>query len=228
MVSSSTELPSPDEIYSWVLEQNDPEIIGLFERMGSGDPVLSWSPDDQVIQIKELRRLNQYWRALAGSAMPPRSAFLPEDVFYILGNLNLIDHRIEENILHYRLFGTLIAERYGKDLTGESVPEAPPTLGRFFAAVYRAVLATGEPLYTRHVPPPDSTVKDCQRLILPFADDSGTARHLLVAHLPYQPPSGSVARPGPYRAVARSTVSTRSNNGWSSSPSARNAATVAE
>lgn len=43
----------------------------------------------------------------------------------------------------YRLFGTVIAERYGEDLTGTTVNVTGGSLARYFAAAFRAILAKG-------------------------------------------------------------------------------------
>ena len=187
-------LPEPAVILDWILGRRDGEITHLFEELGSASPRLDWDPEPETFESGKLRQLNEHWRGLAGDGVPARSDFYPEDVAYMLGNLALIELCEETGDLRYRLFGTTLAERYERDLTGTAVAETAETLARFFAAAFRGVLREQRPLYTRHLPPNESEVNDCQRLILPFADGNGVARHLLIGHLPYRAPLGSVAR----------------------------------
>lgn len=189
-------LPEPAVILDWIVGQRDDEITHLFEELGSASPRLEWDPAPESFESGKLRRLNDHWRGLADDGLPARSDFYPEDVAYMLGNLALIELCEQTGVLRYRLFGTALAERYERDLTGTAVAETSETLARFFAAAFRGVLREQRPLYTRHLPPKKSEVNDCQRLILPFADLNGAPRHLLIGHLPYRSPLGSVARGG--------------------------------
>ncbi len=186
-------LPTPAEILDWILGRRDREITRLFEDLGSATPRLEWDPSPQSFESEKLRRLNAHWRELAKNGLPVRADFYPENVSYMLRNLALIDLCRESGGLRYRLYGTALAERYERDLTGTEVSESAETLARFFGAAFRAVLRERHPLYTRHLPPMDSSVNDCQRLILPFGDGNGEARHLLIGHLPYRSPIGSIA-----------------------------------
>jgi hypothetical protein len=187
-------LPSPASIKDWVLKGRIGEITALFESLGSMSPRVDWDPTPKTFEADRLQRLNDYWHGLADGGLPARSAFYPEHVVYVLGNVAVIDLDNDTDSLRYRLFGTAIAERYGADLTGTTVNETGGNLARYFAAAFRAVLAKGRPLYTRHLPSEDSPIRDCQRLILPFGDANGVAQHLVVAHLPFRPPVGSLAR----------------------------------
>jgi hypothetical protein len=191
---SSSTLPSPNTLVDWVINGRSQLVIELFEKMGSTSPRLDWEPAPEAFESDYLRELNDYWHTLADGKTPPRSSFYPEHVAYILGSLCTIDLVEETDSLHYRLYGSAIAERYGRDLTGTVINESAESLTRFFAASFRGALDKGLPLYTRYLPPLESPVKDCQRLILPFADEGGEARHLVIAHLPYRPPMGSIAR----------------------------------
>jgi hypothetical protein len=187
-------LPSPAELLTWVLDTRVQPITKMFEDLGSASPRRDWDPPREIIESDRLRRLNDHWHALGAGEIPARSSFFPEHVAYILGNLAVIDLDESTGSLGYRLYGTAVSERYGRDLTGTTIDESGETLARFFAAAFRGVLEKRRPLYTRHSPPSTSLVRDCQRLILPFADDQGVLRHLVVGHLPYRPPIGSVAR----------------------------------
>ena len=187
-------LPAPTEILDWILDRRSAEISRLFEDLGSAAPQLDWDPSPQTFESDKLRRLNEHWRGLAKGGLPARSDFFPEDVPYMLGNLALVDLCEQTGGLRYRVFGTTMAERYERDLTGTEVAESAETLTRFFGAAFRGVLKERRPLYTRHLPPKDAPVRDCQRLILPYADGTGAARHLLIGHLPYRSPIGSIAR----------------------------------
>ena len=71
-------------------------------------------------------------------------------------------------VLVCALYGSFIASRYAEDRTGQSPTVCNVGMGQFFNAAYRASMHRKEPLFTRHAPPPDSKVKACQRLILPF------------------------------------------------------------
>ena len=154
--STAKMLPTPAEILDWVLGRRTAEITRLFENLGSAAPQLDWDPAPHSFESEKLCRLNEHWHSLAKGGLPARSDFYPEDVPYMLGNLALVELSEESGALRYRVYGTALAERYERDLTGTEVAESAESLARFFGAAFRGVLKERRPLYTRHLPPEDS------------------------------------------------------------------------
>jgi hypothetical protein len=107
-----------------------------------------------------------------------RDDFLPEDVPPLLGNLVLLECRGAGFV--YRLVGTNIAGRHGRDLTGCALDEWPDTIAATIAAQYRTVLAERRPILSHYTGPAyrsgrfDIVERRWEKLALPlsFAGDA--------------------------------------------------------
>jgi len=82
-------------------------------------------PAPQEIVHPGLRALYDYWdERRSGRNMPGRQDLDPLDVPALLPNLMLIDVAVAPFRMAYRVVGTALVERMGRDTTGMSVEEA--------------------------------------------------------------------------------------------------------
>jgi hypothetical protein len=94
-------------------------------------PDQSQSPEParlpEGIRHPSLIRLYEHWEAKRGArAMPSRTDFDPVDLSYILGHLLLMDVIGPPPWrFRYRLIGSELTQRSGRDLTGRMVDELP-------------------------------------------------------------------------------------------------------
>ena len=159
-----------------------------FARRGGDPPVVIWSPTPEQIGAAQLRFLLTHWDALRGTrAMPSRGEISPLELRPALGFVSLIDAVGEGRFdFCYRLYGTEAAQRVGFDMTGRSLWTFPtePWLLVYHAAVYRAVMLRGLPLFTRHKPAMRQRVLESQRLALPLADEASLPSRVLAGIVP--------------------------------------------
>jgi hypothetical protein len=88
----------------------------------------------------------------------------------------------------YRVYGTHVADRAGRDWTGFTVADMTqrvlPPLSLFFRASYKAVHNVGRPLFTRHRAPEWLLIARWERLVVPLFDETGACCRFLVAIVP--------------------------------------------
>ena len=86
-------------------------------------------PDE--IRHPNLVRLYTHWDEMRrGKAMPARSDFDPLALPQLLGNLILVDVQHEPLRFRYRLIGSRLTERIGRDMTGRFFDEIPEPVYR--------------------------------------------------------------------------------------------------
>jgi hypothetical protein len=157
--------------------------------MFGADTVLAWEPDDADLPLPALRFLLAWWRKRVprGGGLPPASAPLdPLELRPALGHLMTMDVLPGAGDFRYRLFGTIIAERSGFDLTGKLASEvpAPRDAVLWFLATYGAAALEAAPLYTEHTPWSSMSVTRWYRLILPLAGPDGSVQRFVVGNVP--------------------------------------------
>jgi hypothetical protein len=137
-----------------------------------------------VIVHPRLRNLLAFWNAKRGDRMlPARTAIDALDLWEWLGNLLLIESA-PEGEFRYRVYGTGLAEYYGRDLTGKTTAALRPEVRAVVRGEYAAVCRSGQPLlvtHTRHVREQPTRV---EKLILPFSGDGCTVDRLLAGAYP--------------------------------------------
>ena len=85
----------------------------------------------QEIRHPNLVRLYRHWEMLKGTReMPSRAEFDPLALPDLLGNLLLIDVLRDPLRFRYRLIGSRLTERVGRDMTGHFFDEVPEPLYR--------------------------------------------------------------------------------------------------
>ncbi|MGF1591729.1 MAG: PAS domain-containing protein [Kiloniellaceae bacterium] len=83
-----------------------------------------FNPEPQSIEHPGLRALHDYWVSRRdGGLLPGRQHLDPLDIPGLLPNLTLIDV-VAAAALRYRLVGTALVGRIGRDITGRLVKEA--------------------------------------------------------------------------------------------------------
>ncbi|MEQ8348664.1 MAG: PAS domain-containing protein [Sneathiellaceae bacterium] len=165
------------------------DLAGLarhFAAFGATLPRLAWSPGMAELDEPVLRTLLAYWTQLPRGPRAPLSAGLaPRGMKGALSHVMLMDALDGGRDFRYRVYGSAIAARSGRDITGRTVTEVPlvPLL-EFFLASYRACAARAEPLFVRHAPPVQVHIVSWDRLILPLDDGTGAIHRLLVGNVP--------------------------------------------
>lgn len=175
-----------DDLTHAVIEGRSAPIDALFREIDSPVPVLRWAPDDAFLGSPPLRFLNRFWREQGGPArLPPSTAIDPLALGPALGYLMLLEPIDGGADFLYRLYGTIVAEYAGIEMTGKRVWDVPaPLVAAYFVATYRAVLAERRPLFAHHATHHDIQIAQWDRLILPFAGADGGVDRLLVGNVP--------------------------------------------
>jgi len=95
-----------------------------------------------------LQQLLDYWqRKAAGRPFPQRADIDPLELRFALGNLLLVELAGSAPVrFRYRLWGIVLSEDYGHDMTSRHVDELQPAeLAREVQRAYEEVVATGQP-----------------------------------------------------------------------------------
>ena len=134
------------------------------------------------IKTPALQRLYRAWEEKrAGRDFPARRDFDPLDLKYVLGNLSLIDVRYDPLRFRYRIHGTNIAERTGKELTGREVAAIELSEHRNLATQhFIQVIERRVPIvhYRRHALV-DNRVWSYEALVMPLSSDGKTIDMLM-------------------------------------------------
>ena len=141
------------------------------------------NPAPQAIEHPGLRALYDYWeRSRPGEGLPGRQHLDPLDIPELLPNLLLIDVLSPENF-RYRLVGTALAARVGRDTTGLSIIEAYPNDDwEEIHPDYRYIIDSRRPcLRWTAVTDIRGTSQAYQRLLLPLARDGERVDMILAA-----------------------------------------------
>ena len=123
-----------------------------------------------------LRRMYTYWQSKCRTdRLPARKDIDPIDFPWALGWVCLLDVERYPMNFRYRLDGTTIAERYGADLTGQTIDVVKPG---FHAALlhkhFSEVAETGRPSVYRISLRYGGQARTYMRLALPFARDGAS------------------------------------------------------
>ncbi len=151
---------------------------------------IAWIDRQDQLDEPKLAFLFAHWRALADKCggVPDRHAIDVLDLVPAIGNLMLLDAERDGFDAIYRVYGTGVADRAGRDWTGYRVAEmnritrTPNAL--LYRACYRAVRRRPAPLFTEHSSAKWLGVYSWRRLILPLADGGSDCARYLVGNLP--------------------------------------------
>lgn len=136
-----------------------------------------------AVDDKRLRRLLAYWQGKCeGNRLPGRQHIDPVEFPYVLGWVSLIDVSHNPRRFRYRLFGSLIVERFGVDLTGRYLEDfEQPEFRAFLERAWNAVVDSRAPAHEFNNRVIDETRYEFETLRLPLASDGETVDMLLVA-----------------------------------------------
>jgi hypothetical protein len=129
----------------------------------------------------ELRRLRADWNARRSGRFPKRSDFDPRDLRYILGRISLIDIHREPLRFFYRIHGSDLARRLGRDLTGKFFePTSAEAQPNFTGDQLVAVAESGEPSVARYTGERvGDHIWNFEALVLPLSRDGHALDMLL-------------------------------------------------
>jgi hypothetical protein len=147
-----------------------------------------------TIENVNLDALRSYWREKRnGRELPSRADIDPLELKQHLGNLYLIDVFPDHADFRYRLLGTRITERYGRDSTGKTVSEVyrrtDPATCEWLIALYATVARARVPV--RASAPLRAVNKEhlsFDAIYLPLSGDGKTVDMILGEVLFFTPP----------------------------------------
>jgi hypothetical protein len=132
-----------------------------------------------------LRRLLDLWNAKRGERlMPVRADF---DVFELkdwVGNLMIIEVLPGAAEFRYRLYGSVLASYYDRDLTGRLTEGLPPETRDTVRREYAEVCAVRRPMMVERKRSVKHSERMVAKLILPLAGPDGNVHMMLVASYP--------------------------------------------
>jgi hypothetical protein len=143
--------------------------------------------NDAPLQIQHplLQRLLDLWNAKRdGRLMPARADF---DVFELrdwLGNLMLLDVLDGASEFRYRLYGSVLAAYYDRDLTGKLTAVLPPETRDIVRREYSEACRTRRPMMIERRRSVRQSTRMVAKLILPLASDGLAVDMILVASYP--------------------------------------------
>lgn len=135
----------------------------------------------------ELARLFDLWNGKRGDRpMPARGDFEVSELKDWLGNLMLIEVERDSGSLdfRYRVYGTVLAEWFGRDLTRKSDAALRDDARATVRDEYERVCRKGEPLLTLHDRHLGRRRARMAKLVLPLSDNGDTVDRLLAAAYP--------------------------------------------
>ena len=160
---------------------------------GAGREGLGHLVDPATLELPLLRNILEYWRKKRGDrAMPARRDIDPQELKQHLRNLFLLN--VEGDDFRYRLLGSAITERYGRNSTGKLVSEvyaSTPPIREWYLETLRAVAREKRPVLA--FAPLRAIKKEfilIEALHLPLSNDEKTINMIFgAAHFTVQRPA---------------------------------------
>lgn len=155
-------------------------IDGFFAENAVDHPIVQWCPEPERLDYDPMQYLMELWLQLNEThGLPPASNIDPSQLRPALGRLLILEPVENYSDFRYRLYGTVLSTRMGRDFTGTLVSEFEASyISDFYLATYRAVCRRREALYTCHFPSERSYARKIQRLILPYGAGGDVTRIL--------------------------------------------------
>jgi hypothetical protein len=137
------------------------------------------------IKTARLVELLAWWNARCGARpMPSRADFEVSELKPWLGNIHLIDVEEGGAEFRYRVYGSNIAQYFGRDLTGLTTAVARSATRDIVRSEYMTVVRERRPMLVqreRSIAGRDTPV---ERLILPLSADGAGVDKLMVGSYP--------------------------------------------
>ncbi|MEO9904347.1 PAS domain-containing protein [Nisaea sp.] len=182
-----SEFQSAAEIRDALVKDDLNTVDRYFLQFGARNPAVVWNPEHNQLEDERLQRLLSYWREKADGRTGASIASIdPTEMRFVLGYLMLLDVIEDGFDFRYRLYGTMISERFGRDVTGSTLRQFGDRefIISFFLGSYQAVTDRRQPLLTVHYPKHTSETASWTRLILPLKDENDEITRLLVGQIP--------------------------------------------
>ncbi len=185
-----------------MLDDRQTPLKDYFIARGARLESLIWSPTTADTDQSIMRFLIEYWERLRGDQpLPLASALSPFELKPALGHIVLIDVLEDGWNGRFRVYGTKVAETYGRDMTGRLLSDIDGGnyVSIFFRALYRAAWLRKASYYSHHFPPAHVAVESWQRLALPLAGEDGQVSRFLACNIagPWRPPAKRAPPPAP-------------------------------
>lgn len=150
---------------------------------------IAWVTRPDELPEPKLAFLLEHWQRLAAECggVPERSDVDILDLVPAIGNLMMLEAERDGLDAVYRVYGTAVADRAGRDWTGYRVSEmnritrTPASL--LYRSCYLAVFRRQAPLFTEHASAKWLGVYSWRRLILPLAGEAGGCSRFLVGNI---------------------------------------------
>ncbi len=159
------------------------DVRALFLRRGARPPFLLWRPSERDLPARPLVDLSLWWSGLPRRGALPGLQPDPQVPASVQDYLILAEPSEDRCDFTYRRYGAGLIRAFGRDMRGAKVSAFGGHVAVFTAAVYRAVVLRGEPIYTAHEPASD-LVSQSDRVVLPMAGPDGSVAQLLIANVP--------------------------------------------
>ena len=157
-------------------------IARVFADHGAAAPEITWDPAPDQPSAPPLRFLLEHWGAVTrGIELPLARKINPFELAPALGYVMKLEPVEGGRDFRYRLYGSRLIRISGFDMTGKVLSEHPASgcAIEFAIAVYRAAMRRRHPLYTTRHPLGAKFTRRWHRLVLPYADASGSVTRLL-------------------------------------------------
>lgn len=170
-----------------ISNENYETINQLFLASGVDPPTFDWNPVKETLRPTLLGRLLEYWEDLKGDSNLPKSVEIdPVDFAFALGNTLLVEFVADRTDLRYRVYGTNVTKYSGFDLTGKTISGSPipPRSRMYYLVTYKAAYLRRAPVFTINFPTLRETLRQWNRIVLPFAGADGEVNRFLVGIIP--------------------------------------------
>lgn len=129
----------------------------------------------------KLTALHRFWEAKRGTrALPTRGDIDVIELAPWLGSLMLLQVEDGGRDFLYRVYGTTIAEYFGRDLTGRRTSSLSAEIQRVVRAEYAEAIGNVRPYFVARRRSVNSAHARMAKLILPLGTDRTRVDHLLV------------------------------------------------
>lgn len=167
------------EVASEIVRTIDPDALRI-----------AWITRPDELADPKLAFLLEHWQRLAAACggVPDRGDLDILDLVPAIGNLMMLEAERDGFDAVYRVYGTGVADRAGRDWTGYQVSEmnritrTPAAL--LYRSCYLAVFRRQAPLFSEHASARWLGVYTWRRLILPLASPGSRCSRFLVGNLP--------------------------------------------
>lgn len=145
------------------------------------DGILIAAEDARAQLNAKLAALHRFWEVKRGArALPSREDIDATELAAWLGNLMLLQVEDGGHDFLYRVYGTTIAEYFGRDLTGRRTSELTPAVQTVVRREYGEAISGARPYFVTRRRSVNSDYARMAKLILPLGPDRTRVEHLLV------------------------------------------------